>query len=185
MVGTTCTRSQNQHHFCFVIHSVQTTKTYFLSSMKKRHAKQKKNMISFDAQNQIEIFQIESPHKFWYKKCSDFKENERLAQLESRIEKYAADSIEWHENKPIEHGSEVAAFHSGWNKWIRGKIGKLLPNKPGSKTEIFVWAIDYGCKLTLPLDNVYLLEDRSLAFAAPINVHIGGLSGISPAFWVS
>lgn len=140
-------------------------------------------MSNFNATTQIEITQIDSPHKFWYKKCNDLLENRRLERLEDSIEKYVVDALEWQEYRLlINRGDEVAALHPVRNKWIRGKAGDL---KPGSKTDIFIWAIDYGCKLTIPLENVYVLVDRSLAFENPINVHVGGLSGISPAKVVS
>lgn len=139
-------------------------------------------MISFDAQSQIEITQIESPHKFWYKKCNDLAENRRLVELENAIREDAADLIESGERLPINRGNEVIALHPEWGRWIRGKAGKLIS---GSHTDIIIWAIDYGCKLTLPLENVHLLQDRQLAFHSPINVYVGGLSGISPAKNVS
>lgn len=140
-------------------------------------------MITFSEQNQIQITQIDSPHKFWYKNCNDLMENRRLKELENSIEKYVTDLRKWEEQQvPIKRGDEIAAFHAEWQKWIRGKAGRL---KPGSKVDIFIWAIDYGCKLTMPLENVYLLQDQSLACKNPINVHIGGLSGISPVEFVS
>lgn len=140
-------------------------------------------MDTFDAENQIEIFQIDNPHKFWYKKCNDLVENERLKELEDNLKIYATDLLEWQEHlQPINRTDEVVVFHAGWKKWIRGKAGKL---KTGSKGEIDVWAIDYGCKLAVPLKDVYFLEDRELASKSPINVHIGGLSGIVPAKVVS
>lgn len=136
-----------------------------------------------DVPNRIKIYQIDNPHKFWYKKCGNLVEDQLLEELENCIEKYITDQLEWHEQQlPIVRGDEVAAFHSGWNKWIRGKAGVLIP---GTKTDISVWAIDYGCKLVLPLNNVHLLQDRLLAFKSPINVHIGGLSNIMPAELVS
>lgn len=140
-------------------------------------------MSNFDVQNQIEITQFDSPHKFWYKKSNDLVGNQRLKELEDKIATHVADVRDWQEYQlPINRGDEVAIFHTKRNKWIRGKAGKL---KPGSKTDIFVWAIDYGCKLVIPLENVHILQDRLLAFPNPINVHIGGLSGISPAKIVS
>lgn len=124
-------------------------------------------MISFEAKSEITVTQIDSPHKFWYKKCNDPELDQQLAEFEDKIAKYAADLIEWNEQLPINRGDEVVAFHSAWNKWIRGKAGKLIS---GSKTDIFIWAIDYGCKLMLPLKNVYLLQDQKLAFNEPINL---------------
>lgn len=140
-------------------------------------------MVNFEVENQIVIYQIDNPHKFWYKKSDDLVENQRLRELEENLKKYATDLVDWQEHhQPINRGDEVVAFHTAWNKWIRGKAGKL---KTGSDGDIFVWAIDYGCKLVMPLKDVYLLEDRTLACKNPINVHIGGLSGIMPAKIVS
>lgn len=136
-----------------------------------------------DLENRIEIHQIDDPHKFWYKKCDDLVENQRLVELEENLKKYVTDLLEWQEHhQPINRGDEVVVFHYGWNRWIRGKAGKL---KTGSEGDIYIWAIDYGCKMVMSLEDVYFLEDRSLACKNPINVHIGGLSGIVPAKFVS
>lgn len=112
-------------------------------------------MVSFDKQSQIEIFQIKNPHKFWYKKCHDLEEK-RLEELEESIKNYAVELIEWQEQKPINRYDVVVALHPKWNKWVRGKAGKL---KSSSKTNIQIWLLDYGCELMLPLENVYVLDD--------------------------
>ena len=167
-------RTKNQRHLRDDILSVHITSNCIYA------VKIEREMIEMD--NQIKITHIESPHKFWYKKCDDLIGNERLKELEDNIKIYATDIREWKEHLPINRGDEVVALHSGWNKWIRGKAGRL---QSGSQTNIFVWAIDYGCSLLLPLADVYLLEDQMLAYINPINVHIGGLSGILPAKIVS
>lgn len=137
--------------------------------------------------NRIQIVQVDNPHKFWYKNCNDLVENQRLEELEDNLKNQVTDLLEWQEHQqPINRGDEVVAYHAGWDKWIRGKAGKL---KTGSKADmgpsIEIWAIDYGCKLVIPLKDVHFLEDKTLACKGPINVHIGGLSGIVPAKVVS
>lgn len=136
----------------------------------------------FLVKNQIEITFIENPHKFWYKYCNDATQQRLLEHLENSIEKYMKDLFEWGEQLlPISYGDVIATNKDG-KKWIRGKAGKI---QKGSQTSIKIWAIDYGCEMLLPLDDVFLLKDKDLACRHPINVHIGGLSGISPAYAVS
>lgn len=84
---------------------------------------------------------------------------------------------------PIERGDVIAAFDPEKQRWIRAKCGKII--KRSDKNEIEMWAIDYGQLLTLELEKVVSLRDQILASPHPINVHIGGLAGISPAKYVS
>lgn len=166
--------SQN---FAFVAYtSIQVEKKYSKIKMSTN-----KNL-DFVMENQIQIMQVETPHKFWFK-YNDKYEMQLLKKLEENIDQYVADLIKWKEQMiPISYGDVVAAFHPNWQKWIRGKVGKI---QKGISNLIHVWAIDYGCKLLLPLDKVYLLKHPDLACRHPINVHIGGLSDISPAFMVN
>lgn len=138
------------------------------------------------AKNQIEITQVDSPHKFWYKRCHDSQQERLLNQLEESLKKYASDLIEWGEHLlPVQYGDVAAAYHPVKEKWIRGKVGKI--KRSDKKNEIQIWAIDYGCTLTVESSgqNVVLLNDQELACRHPINVNIGGLADISPAKSVS
>lgn len=63
--------------------------------------------------NQIEITQVDSPHKFWYKCCNDQTQDRLLNQLEDTLAKYVADLYEWEEQMlPIQRGDVIAAFNS-------------------------------------------------------------------------
>lgn len=132
--------------------------------------------------NQIEITFIENPHKFWFKYIDEVQQR-LLKQLEDSLEKYITDLFEWGEQLlPISYGDVIVTKQVDGKKWIRGKAGKI---QKGNKTYIKIWAIDHGCEMLLPLENVFMLHDQELACRHPINVHIGGLSGISPAHAVS
>lgn len=134
-------------------------------------------------QKSIKIMQIDSPHKFWYKYCNDSVQDRLIEELEREIAAYAADSLTRDEHLPtLDNADVIAAHHPGWNKWIRGKPGrKKKAKKDGEVDSIYIWAIDYGCKLLLPLTYVIPLENMRLAYRRPINVHIGGISNIVPA----
>lgn len=133
--------------------------------------------------NQIEITQVDSPHKFWYKHCNDQTQDRLLSQLEASLAEYVDDLYEWGEQMlTIQRGDVIAAFDPEKQRWIRAKAGKI---KRSDKNVIEIWAIDYGQLLTVELEKVVSLRDQTLASRHPINVHIGGLAGISPAKHVS
>lgn len=130
----------------------------------------------------IKITQIDSPHKFWYKNCNDPNQDRLIDELEQKLAAFANDVLTRNEALDLKDGDVVAAHHTDWNKWIRGKSGrKKLAKKDGEVDSIYIWAIDYGCKLLLPLKHVLVLNDMRLAYRRPINVHIGGISNVVPA----
>ncbi|XP_031623585.1 uncharacterized protein LOC116340951 isoform X2 [Contarinia nasturtii] len=133
----------------------------------------------------IQINQIDSPHKFWFKYIDD-NSNCLLEAFDREINCYVVDLVQNNGGTlpvfDIQPCDVILAFYIKWKKWIRGKAGQLKKaNKDGEVDSIYVWAIDYGCKLLIPLSNVVLLEDQRLAYRHPINVQIGGLAGIVPA----
>lgn len=135
-----------------------------------------------NAEKVIRITQIENPHKFWYKYSNDVTQDRLLEKLESEIGEYAFNCLE--EPRPnLQLGDVVVAFHSDWNKWIRGKIKAIKRSKIDEEL-VKIWAIDYGCIISLPGDRVFILEELDLAYRHPINIHIGGLSKIVPAKFV-
>lgn len=131
----------------------------------------------------IKITQIDSPHKFWYKYCNDAVQDRLINKLEREITDYANELLARTDPLPtLREGDVVAVHHYDWHKWIRGKSGRLKMAKKDSEVDsIYIWAIDYGCKLLVPLHQVLPLTDVDLAYRRPINVHIGGLSNIVPA----
>lgn len=138
-------------------------------------------MKHLNVKKEIQITQIDNPHKFWYKYCNDPVQENQIQQFEEDIANYAIDLVGWRENlPPIKHGDVVAAFHFDWKKWIRGKAGKAKNDE-----HIYIWAIDYGCKLVIPMENIVPIEDLDLKYRQPINVFIGGLANIVPAKAVS
>lgn len=135
-------------------------------------------------QKSIEIMQIDNPHKFWYKYLNDFEQELILKELELELTKYANEYLDWDESVPkIKPGDVIAVKHPNWKKWIRGKAGDTTGDDDDGLVRI--WAIDYGCEMDLPLQNIVILEDKQLAYGKPKNVHIGGLSDILPAVFVS
>lgn len=138
---------------------------------------------SDSVQKSIKIMQIDSPHKFWYKYCNDSVQDRSIEELEQEIAAYAADFLTRDDHLPtLDSADVIVAHHPDWNKWIRGKPGrKKKAKKDGEVDSIYIWAIDYGCKLLLPLTYVIPLENMRLAYRRPLNVHIGGLSNIVPA----
>lgn len=135
----------------------------------------------------INITQIDSPHKFWYKDCNDLEKDHALRQLEAELETYTIELFTRDGNLPeLRDGDVVAANYAKWGKWIRGKSGRIkYAQKDGEVDTIHIWAIDYGFQFRLPLNQVVPIIDMRLAYRRPINVHIGGLSNIVPATMVS
>ncbi|XP_055299568.1 uncharacterized protein LOC129567060 isoform X2 [Sitodiplosis mosellana] len=131
----------------------------------------------------IKIMQVDSPHKFWYKYCEDSLQDRLIDELECEIAAYVVDLLTRDDQVPaLNDGDVIAVHHPHWNKWIRGKSGrKKKAKKDGEIDMIYVWAIDYGCKLLFPLKDVLPLTNMRLAYRRPINVHIGGLSNVVPA----
>lgn len=133
--------------------------------------------------NQIEITQVDNPHKFWYKRCNDPIQERLIQKLENCIAKDVQDLLECENQMPtIKMGDVVAVYHPKWKKWIRAKAGKI---ERCETNKIHIWAIDYGCSMILELAKVVPLQNQTLAAQHPINVNIGGLAGISPAETVS
>lgn len=57
----------------------------------------------------------------------------------------------------------VAVHHPRWNKWIRGKSGRKKKAKnEGEVDMIYIWAIDYGCKLIFPMKDVLPLTNMRI-----------------------
>lgn len=141
-----------------------------------------KNHTYASTKSVIQITQVINPHKFWFKYCNDATQNHLIEQLDSDIAVYASHLLESIEGtRPaIIRDEVVIGLHEG--KWIRGIAGiKRKSEFEGEYDGIYVWALDYGCKILLPLEVVYPLSEPRLAYMRPINVHIGGLCGIVPA----
>lgn len=135
----------------------------------------------------IQITQIDTPHKFWFKFKNE-SDQLLLDELHHEIKTYIENLRQQNDGHlpeiDVQAGDVIVTMK--WKKWIRGKAGQLKKaTRDGEMDLIYMWAIDYGCKLQIPLSSAVLLECQQLAYRHPINVHIGGLSGILPAEVVS
>lgn len=143
---------------------------------------------SAPAKSVIEITEIINPHKFWFKYCNDSAQNRLLQELDREIENYVTQLLKVLDgvHQTAIRNEIVVAFHKDANKWIRGVAGKKKTSKNDEdQCEIFVWAVDYGCELLLPMEEVYPLTEPQLAYRRPVNLYIGGLNGIVPVKTVS
>lgn len=138
------------------------------------------------AKSVIQITQIINPHKFWFKYCNNAEQDRLIEKLDREIEAYAVNFVKLFggARPAINRNDVVIALHEG--KWIRGIAGdKEESVNEGEYNDVYVWALDYGCELLISSDAVYPLNEPHLAYRRPLNVHVGGVSGIVPVNTVS
>lgn len=137
--------------------------------------------MSFNGPQTIKITHVINPHLFFFKVQNQIDSEVHYIERELKkfVVKYRDEKCATNNDSEYFVGDFVALYVVSQNKWIRAEIDVVDEDK----SEIIVWATDYGFPLITPLNLVILLNDEltNLCHATKPKIFKGGMSDILPA----